>query len=183
VAAHRRIQSIFSSMHTRCENRSRRCFPNYGGKGVRVCAEWSRVGAFEAWAIANGYRDDLVLDRIDPNGDYCPANCRWVTRQVSNENRSNVHWITAFGETKTVKAWARDPRCAVKELCLVRRVFVQQIPVEIAMSVPGSEYHRLNAEYPAIKIAQGKTITRPEHKPCICGAYDHKNGACLKTVA
>jgi hypothetical protein len=59
---------------------------HYSGRGIKVCEEWQDYAPFAAWARANGYKDDLSLDRIDSNGDYCPENCRWATRQVQSIN-------------------------------------------------------------------------------------------------
>lgn len=61
----------------------------YGGKGIRICDEWRHdYAAFRAWAHAHGYRDDLTIDRIDPNGNYEPANCRWLPAS------ENTRWRT-----------------------------------------------------------------------------------------
>jgi hypothetical protein len=59
----------------------------YGGRGVRVSPEWDDYVAFEQWANANGYRDDLTIDRINCDGDYSPSNCRWATMKEQVANR------------------------------------------------------------------------------------------------
>jgi hypothetical protein len=62
---------------------------------------------FYEWAIENGYKDGLSLDRIDNNGNYEPSNCRWATqREQSNNQRKNV-LITHNGETHTIAEWSR----------------------------------------------------------------------------
>ena len=78
-------------MKTRCNNPSDQHYKNYGGKGVKVCEEWSGedgVQRFVDWALANGYQDNLTIDRKDPNGDYCPENCQWIT-QGDNARRAH----------------------------------------------------------------------------------------------
>ena len=61
----------------------------YADAGVLVCPEWdTSFAAFREWAIRNGYRDDLTIDRIDYRGGYEPANCRWVTTQEQNRHLS-----------------------------------------------------------------------------------------------
>jgi len=46
--------------------------------------------SFYNWAMENGYRDDLTIDRIDVNGNYEPSNCRWVTMKEQAQNRSTT---------------------------------------------------------------------------------------------
>jgi hypothetical protein len=53
--------------------------------------------------MANGYKEDLTIDRIDYNGDYEPLNCRWVDRVAQGNNKCNNHYITYDGETHTMK--------------------------------------------------------------------------------
>lgn len=61
---------------------------------------------FYNWAISNGYREDLTIDRIDGNKDYCPDNCRWVDAYIQSNNRSNNRLMTLNGVTKNCKQWA-----------------------------------------------------------------------------
>jgi hypothetical protein len=63
------------------------CYRNYGGRGINICNDWKDYLNFMKWASRSGYRDDLVIDRIDVNGDYEPNNCRWVTKSDSSVNR------------------------------------------------------------------------------------------------
>ena len=62
---------------------------------------------FGLWSIQNGYEEDLTIDRIDPNKNYSPDNCRWCNWQVQQNNRTNNHRITFNGEEHTVAEWAR----------------------------------------------------------------------------
>ena len=57
---------------------------------------------FYNWAIANGYSDDLSIDRIDVNGDYCPENCRWVDKDVQNYNKRCTRKVVINGQEKTL---------------------------------------------------------------------------------
>lgn len=72
-------------MRMRCENKNSQRFKYYGAKGIKICEEWSNFMPFHDWAIANGWRKGLSIDRIDSNKDYSPDNCEWVT--VSENSR------------------------------------------------------------------------------------------------
>ena len=68
------------------------------------------------WAMSNGYSDTLTLDRIDVNGDYCPANCRWATRKEQSNNKRNLHIIEHKGETKTLTEWSKTLNIPISTL-------------------------------------------------------------------
>ena len=75
---HSRLYCIWAGMCGRCLTPTNKAFDDYGGRGIKVAAEWQTYGGFLAWANASGYRDDLTLDRRDNDGNYEPDNCRWV---------------------------------------------------------------------------------------------------------
>jgi hypothetical protein len=117
----------------RCYTKSDGSYRYYGARGIEVCAAWrSSYVAFRDWAKANGYAEALELDRVSPFGSYEPANCRWVTHRVNVQNRRNTVWGTAYGETKCLRDWWRDPRCEVAYVTLAHRV-AKGVPVEEAM--------------------------------------------------
>ena len=103
-----RLYGIWTDMKRRCYNPNKQFYCCYGGKGVQVCDEWrSNYLAFKEWALSNGYRDDLTLDRIDSNGNYEPNNCRWATPVEQANNRGSWNSpLTLGNETHNVTEWA-----------------------------------------------------------------------------
>lgn len=102
-----RIHKTWSSMHERCERKSHEHFDCYGGRGIKICEEWDKYEKFREWALNNGYKENLTLDRIDVNGDYCPENCRWSDWATQQNNKRNNHNLTYRGQTKTIAEWSR----------------------------------------------------------------------------
>lgn len=104
-----RIHSIWKAMKDRCFREKCRAYHNYGGRGITICDEWLGENGFlnfYNWAMDSGYRDDLTIDRIDVNGNYCPENCRWATRKEQGNNTRKNHFVTHDGKTMTISQWA-----------------------------------------------------------------------------
>lgn len=117
-----RLCYLFNNMHQRCKNQNHDKYIYYGGRGIRVCDEWREYGTFREWAIGSGYADTLSIDRIDVDGPYSPQNCRWIPQEKQASNKRNNVRLTAFGETKIVAEWVRDPRCTVDRSTLHERL-------------------------------------------------------------
>ena len=94
-----RLYRIWCNMRYRCEKEYNTHYDRYGGRGIKVCDEWSSFEVFERWARSNGYSDNLTIDRIDNNGNYEPDNCRWVDMVTQSRNKENSRMITYNGET------------------------------------------------------------------------------------
>lgn len=85
-----RLYRIYCGMKTRCYNPKVLHYKNYGGRGISICDEWlNSFKDFYDWAMANGYSDELSIDRINVNGNYEPSNCRWATNLEQARNKRN----------------------------------------------------------------------------------------------
>lgn len=101
------LRSRYNGMIARCYSETAHEYDRYGGRGIRVCDEWlDSFDVFAEWALSNGFKSALTLDRRDVDGDYCPANCRWADIDTQANNRSSNCLITCDGETLSVKKWS-----------------------------------------------------------------------------
>jgi len=81
-------------MKQRCRNPNhKKDYYLYGGRGISVCLEWTKSNEFIKWAIENGYKEGLTLDRINPDGNYEPSNCKWSTWKEQANNRRDIYRI------------------------------------------------------------------------------------------
>ncbi|MBI5364700.1 MAG: hypothetical protein HZA53_16105 [Planctomycetes bacterium] len=138
----RALRKCWQSMRERCTSKKHPDFHKIGARGIRLAEAWKDFRAFHAWALAAGYRPELALMRVDPNADYGPATCRWMTRREQSIYKRpprisrKPRWsIRAFGESKGPQAWTRDPRCTVSMAGLVDRL-KRGMPPEEAITFP-----------------------------------------------
>lgn len=83
-----RLYRIYYKMKERCFREKNDNYKYYGGLGVTICKEWlNDFATFASWAMANGYKENLTIDRINPEGNYEPSNCRWITIQEQQKNK------------------------------------------------------------------------------------------------
>lgn len=96
-----RIYEIYTQMNRRCYDSGNKDYHRYGGRGIYICSEWlNSYDLFYLWAMENGYDDSKSIDRIDPNKEYSPSNCRWATSKEQARNKRNTLYITINGVTK-----------------------------------------------------------------------------------
>lgn len=81
------LYHVWDQMLARCQNPKSTAYKKYGAKGVTVCTEWQESSRFIEWALQNGYKEGLTLDRKDAQGNYEPSNCRWETPMVQGINK------------------------------------------------------------------------------------------------
>ncbi len=120
-----RLYHIWQGIKYRCNDLSN---PNYGGKGITVCPEW--IGkdtydgymSFRNWALSNGYRDDLSIDRINSDGPYAPWNCRWATTEQQNWNKSITDYTEYCGKSVTALDLCKNLNLSIDTKTLSRRL-------------------------------------------------------------
>ena len=101
-----RLYSIWANMKSRCYNPNATHYKRYGGRGIQICDQWRNdFKAFYDWAMNNGYKDGLTIDRINVNGDYEPSNCRWATDNEQARNTSTNKIFTINNESKSLIEW------------------------------------------------------------------------------
>lgn len=126
-----RIYRIWGKMKRRCKNKDNK---NYGGRDIKVCIEWkNNFVNFYNWAIKNGYKDNLTIDRIDVNGNYCPENCRWATVKEQANNRRNNCFVFYNGHNFTVLELAE--KHGIKRVTLAQRL-KSGWDIERALKIP-----------------------------------------------
>ena len=103
-----RLLRIWRAMLHRCYKETDEHYDYYGGRGIKVCDDWHDFETFQKWALANGYADNLTIDRLDGNKDYCPENCSWATMTVQNNHKSDTKWLTYKGKTQSLSDWCRE---------------------------------------------------------------------------
>lgn len=100
------LYNIWLGIKKRCNSQTDVHYPDYGGRGIKVCDEWRNYESFRQWAYDNGYDPALTIDRIDVNGNYEPGNCRWASHKVQQNNRRSCKYYSYNSETHTIKEWA-----------------------------------------------------------------------------
>ncbi len=130
----KKLSAVYRTMKARCYSNKDFSYRNYGERGIRICTEWLKNSQmFFEWALDNGYREGLQIDRINNDGDYSPNNCRFATRSENCQNRRNNHLLTFKGVTLCLDEWSR--RTGVKRSTLWMRLKLYNWPIEKALTV------------------------------------------------
>lgn len=108
-----RLYHIWCGIKRRCLNPNAKPYDNYGGRGITICDEWKNdFMNFYNWAMANGYQENLTIDRKDNDGNYEPSNCRWASYEEQANNRrkakysNRTHCIEFNGEIHSLMEWS-----------------------------------------------------------------------------
>jgi hypothetical protein len=97
----------WKAMRSRCNNPGNVSFYRYGGRGISICSRWDDFKTFLA-DMGPRPSKNHTLDRIDTDGDYTPANCRWSSSRVQSRNRTSNRLLTHLGRTMTVTDWETE---------------------------------------------------------------------------
>ena len=130
-----RIYNIYGLMVSRCYNPSNQAYKDYGGRGIKICQEWlDDRSKFYDWSLANGYKSEYSIDRIDNNKDYCPENCRWTDIYTQANNKRNSLKIFYKGKEQTLKEWCDELELPYKTIH--PRITYQKWSPEKAFTTP-----------------------------------------------
>ena len=130
--------NLWQTIKNRCENPNRPNYKNYGGRGIKLCAEWQKAENFVRWALSNGYVKGLQIDRINNDGDYEPSNCRFVTCKQNSNNRRNSVRFYSDGECLTAEETAKKYGVSVHTLYYWNRLYGDEAAVVKAVEL----YHK-----------------------------------------
>lgn len=130
---HTNLYYVWQAMRKRCLDKKNKDYCNYGARGITVCDEWANnYIPFQDWALKNGYKKGLLLDRIDNNKQYCPKNCRWATRFQQNNNTRRTKKIKYQGKTQTLTEWCEE--LGFKRDTIYARVYCYGWPIQKAFT-------------------------------------------------
>lgn len=101
-----RLYNIWSKMKSRCSNLNDSKYKYYGAKGITICKEWNDFNNFYSWSINNDYDDTLTLDRINVYSNYEPSNCRWITHNEQQRNKTNTIYVKYNNKTMSISELA-----------------------------------------------------------------------------
>lgn len=129
-----KLYNVWCAMKRRCYNKNTKDYKNYGGRGIKVCDEWLSYVPFYKWAMNNGYKANMTIDRIDNNGNYEPNNCRWISRTENVLKKRNNHKIKYNGQEMYLHELAKLKN--INEKTLYNRIFSLGFSIEDATNLP-----------------------------------------------
>lgn len=157
--------NVWVAMHQRCTNSKCKSYPRYGGRGIRVCDEWTGPEGFSQFIADMGEPPKgMSLDRIDNDGHYCPSNCRWASRSQQQRNRSAdvLRLVTIGDETLCLSEWA--DRFSISIATVRRRIDRYGWDDVMALTTPINPTGRPSVKY----THNGMTLTLVEWSE-VCG--------------
>ena len=133
------LHNVWCLMRRRCYDIRRPEYKYYGGRGIKVCEQWdNNFLPFYQWALSNGYKSNLTIDRIDNDGNYEPLNCRWATMSEQCNNKSSNRLLTYLGKTQNLSQWAIEYN--MNPDTLRARIYVYGFSMEKSLTKPSKNY-------------------------------------------
>lgn len=137
------LYRVYSDMKSRCSNSNHPEYHNYGGRGIRVCDDWiADYLVFHTWAMSNGYKKGLEIDRQDNNRGYSSDNCRWVTRIINCYNQRVTFMVEWEGEK--ISLGELCSRLKLNRNRIYQRIQRDGMSVEEAVNRPYRNYPKIN---------------------------------------
>jgi len=134
IDEHKRLWSIWNGMKKRCLHPNEPRYKDYGGRGITLAQEWLNFDNFAEWALSHGYTDELTIERIDVDGNYCPENCKWITRLEQCKNKRDTLWVMYHGEKVRLQDLAET--AVVSYDTVHDRIYKRGWDIERALTTP-----------------------------------------------
>lgn len=166
-----RLYYCWKNIKARCYGGYSNRYYCYGAVGIKVCKSWrSSYENFRDWALINGYTDHLTIDRLNPNKNYCPSNCRWIS---GFQNSSRAHKRNAKLKLGGFSYEALQKR---KQTNIERRGH----PVKITKANRSKKFRSISeaAEHLAIKLSRGRVSCKAQIMQIL-----NKNSRCTKIAS
>lgn len=128
------LEKVWEAMMMRCghhKGASEYQLSKYAYRGITVCDEWRHFPTFEKWALDNGWEKGLQIDRVDNDKNYCPENCRFVTRSQNQRNKSNTIKVRGVPLADYYDAYANKD--IISYMTFKQRVVRLRWPIEKAL--------------------------------------------------
>ena len=185
-ATRKRLYKVLIHMKSRCHNPIDKRYADWGGRGISVCKDWlDDPNSFSRWAVENGYKPGLTIDRINNDGNYCPDNCRWITISENNQNRRSSRYYTYDGKTMNIQQWCNE--YGISRSMLNKRLSMGW-DFEKALTTPKKERDiesLIGERFGRLEVVEfvGKSKFRQSlyNCKCDCGEYTIVDGNKLKS--
>lgn len=129
------LYDVWGKMKARCFNAQDKDYVDYGARGISMDNNWAlNFVQFYYWALENGYTKGMEIDRENNDGNYCPDNCRFVTRSQNMRNTRRNNMVTYKGQTKCLAEWSDI--LGIKRYTLFGRISKLGWTVEKAFETP-----------------------------------------------